>query len=106
MYMETQCLETDKEWIHFTQTLLKEHTWEWWMSQKQKTPNLLESLTWEEFSNCSWTWGSSSITLCFRMGWNSLSSLKGTIGARWPLMSRTLVACSLQSPWKMNMLES
>jgi hypothetical protein len=29
MYMETQCFETDKEWIHFTQTLLKEHMWEW-----------------------------------------------------------------------------
>jgi hypothetical protein len=34
MYMETQCFETDKERIHFVQTLLKEHTWEWWMSQK------------------------------------------------------------------------
>ncbi len=33
-YMETQCFETDKERIHFGQTLLKEHVWEWWMSQK------------------------------------------------------------------------
>jgi hypothetical protein len=32
VYMETQHLKSDKEWIHFTQTLLKEQSWEWWMS--------------------------------------------------------------------------
>ncbi len=47
-HMETQCLETNKEQIHFAQTLLKEHAWEWWMSQKQKTFDLFETLTWEE----------------------------------------------------------
>jgi hypothetical protein len=46
--METQCLKTNKERIHFAQTLLKEHVWEWWMYQKQEIPNLLETLTWEE----------------------------------------------------------
>jgi len=37
MYMKTQCLKTDKEWIHFTQTLLKEHTWECPKSKKHPT---------------------------------------------------------------------
>jgi len=32
VYMETQHFKIDKEQIHFIQTLLKEHTWEWWMS--------------------------------------------------------------------------
>jgi hypothetical protein len=27
VYMETQRLETNKEWIHFAQALLKEHMW-------------------------------------------------------------------------------
>jgi hypothetical protein len=31
-YMETQHFKTNKERIHFAQTLLQEHTWEWWMS--------------------------------------------------------------------------
>jgi len=35
--METQHLKTDKEWIHFAQTLLKEHVWEWWLSQARDT---------------------------------------------------------------------
>ncbi len=48
-YMETQCLETNKEWIHFAQALLKEHMWKWWMFQNQETHDLLETLTWEEF---------------------------------------------------------
>jgi len=48
-HMETHCFKINKERIHFAQTLLKEHAWEWWMSQKQKTPNLLETFTWEEF---------------------------------------------------------
>jgi hypothetical protein len=39
-YLETQCFELDKERIHLAQTLLKEHTWDCWMSQKQETPNL------------------------------------------------------------------
>jgi hypothetical protein len=30
-YMETQQLEINKEWVHFIQTLLKEHAWEWQM---------------------------------------------------------------------------
>jgi hypothetical protein len=32
--METQHVKIDKKQIHFAQTLLKEHAWEWWMSQK------------------------------------------------------------------------
>lgn len=47
-YLETQCL-TSNEWIHFAQTFLKDHAWDWWMAQKQKTSNLLEILTWEKF---------------------------------------------------------
>jgi hypothetical protein len=47
--METQHFKTNRERIHFTQTMLKEHPWEWWMSQKQETPELLETLSWEEF---------------------------------------------------------
>jgi hypothetical protein len=31
-YMETQRLKIDKEQIHFIQTLLKVHAWEWRMS--------------------------------------------------------------------------
>ncbi|CAM6014561.1 unnamed protein product [Sphagnum balticum] len=46
---ETQHFKTDKEKIHFTQTLLKEHVWKWWMSQKQKTLDLFETLIQEEF---------------------------------------------------------
>jgi hypothetical protein len=34
VYMETQHLKNNKEWIHCVQTLLKEHAWEWWMSQE------------------------------------------------------------------------
>jgi hypothetical protein len=37
MYMETQCFEIDKEWIHFIQTLLKEHAWECPKSKKHPT---------------------------------------------------------------------
>jgi hypothetical protein len=48
-HMETHCLKIDKDQIHFAQTLLKEHTWECWMSQKQETLDLLETFTWEEF---------------------------------------------------------
>jgi hypothetical protein len=47
--METQCLEINKKRIHFVQTLLKEHEWEWWMSKKQETSDLLETFTKEEF---------------------------------------------------------
>jgi hypothetical protein len=32
VYMEIQHFKIDEERIHFVQTLLKEHTWEWWMS--------------------------------------------------------------------------
>ncbi len=48
-HVKTQCLKIDKERIHFAQTLLKEHAWEWWMSQKQETTDPLETFTWEEF---------------------------------------------------------
>jgi hypothetical protein len=34
VYMETQHLKNNKELIHYAQTLLKEHAWEWWMPQK------------------------------------------------------------------------
>jgi hypothetical protein len=44
-HMETQCFKIDKEQIHFAQTLLKEHAWEWWMPQKQETFDLLETFT-------------------------------------------------------------
>jgi hypothetical protein len=47
--METQHFEANKEWIHSNQTFFKEHVWDWWMSQKQETPDLLEFLTLEEF---------------------------------------------------------
>jgi hypothetical protein len=33
-YLKTHHFELDKEWIHFAQTLLKEHMWDWWMFQK------------------------------------------------------------------------
>jgi hypothetical protein len=49
VYVEMQHLEIDKKWIHFIQTMLKEHTWEWWMFHNRETFNLLETLTWEEF---------------------------------------------------------
>ncbi len=48
-YTETQRLKINKKHIHFVQTWLKEHAWEWWMSQKQETPDLLEAFTTEEF---------------------------------------------------------
>jgi hypothetical protein len=48
-YGNTMPNEIDKKWIHFVQTLLKEHACEWWMSQKQETFNLFETLTWEKF---------------------------------------------------------
>jgi hypothetical protein len=79
-YMETQHLKIDKEQIHFTQTLLKEHVWEWWMSQKQKTLDLFETLTREEFK----LWldgGSRRTTWCIRMGWSFWSSPKETTKA-------------------------
>jgi hypothetical protein len=47
--METQHFKIDKEQIHFAQTLLKVHMWEWWMSQKQETSDLLETIIREEF---------------------------------------------------------
>jgi hypothetical protein len=33
-YPETQRFELDKEPMHFAQTLLKEHKWDWWIFQK------------------------------------------------------------------------
>jgi len=47
--METQCFEINKKQIHSIQTLLEEHEWEWWMSKKQETFDLLETFTKEEF---------------------------------------------------------
>ncbi len=47
-YKETYCLETNKEQIHFVQTL-KKYTWEWWMLQKEETSNLFKMLTWGDF---------------------------------------------------------
>jgi hypothetical protein len=31
--------------VDVTQTLLKEHMWDWWRSHKQETPNLLGTFT-------------------------------------------------------------
>jgi hypothetical protein len=44
-----KALEPREEWIHFVQTLLKEPSWEWWMSHKHEKPNLLETLKCKEF---------------------------------------------------------
>jgi hypothetical protein len=48
-YWETWCFTSNKEQIHFTHTILKENSWDWWIIQKQKTSNLFEVLIKKKF---------------------------------------------------------
>jgi hypothetical protein len=43
-YWETWSFTSNKEQIHFTDTILKENAWDWWTIEKQKTSNLFEVL--------------------------------------------------------------
>ncbi len=76
VYMEMQHLKTNKKWKHFIQILLTEHTWERWMSPKQETLDLLETLAWEGFK----LWLDKRFTLHHLVLWDGMELLEFTRG--------------------------
>ncbi len=66
-HLETQCFKIDKEWIHFAQTLLKEHTWDGGCPKSRRHPTYFKP-SHGKSSSCNWMEGS----CCTNWGWDGV----------------------------------
>jgi len=47
--LESQTINTDVDQLRLVQSLLRDHAFKWWTTQKDVKPNLMGSLPWDAF---------------------------------------------------------